>query len=192
GEREHFDSIVFDTAPTGHTIRLMSLPELMGVWVEGMLQRREKINKNYESLLSDGQPKDDPISWILNKRKKRFAQVRDILLDTEITSFVYVLTAEKLPILETQKAIILLQKYHIPVPALIINKLLPDVTEGDFLKKRKEQEMVYLKEIKTQFKDISLYKIPMLEKDISGKSDLEILGQYLIELMNSFSGIKTK
>lgn len=181
-EREHFDAIVFDTAPTGHTIRLLSLPELMGVWLEGMLKRREEINKNYESLLSDGQPHDDPISNILNKRKERFAQVREILLDDEITTFVYVLTAEKLPILETQKAVTLLHKYQIPVTALIVNKILPDKTEGEFLKKRKEQEQVYLQEIEKQFPKFSLFKIPMLEKDITGISDLEVISGYLGEM----------
>jgi arsenite-transporting ATPase len=185
-EREHFDAIIFDTAPTGHTIRLMSLPELMGVWVEGMLTHREEINENYESLLSDGKPQDDPISSILNKRKERFAQVREILLDTEITSFFYVLTAEKLPIIETKKAIALLHKYKIPVPALIINKILPDEAEDNFLEKRKKQERVYLQEIEKQFHKISLFKIPMLEKDITGKADLEVVSGYLGELTTDY------
>ena len=53
-ERENFDKLIFDTAPTGHTIRLLSLPELMGVWIEGLLQKRKKTNENYSQLLNDG------------------------------------------------------------------------------------------------------------------------------------------
>ena len=45
-EGNEYDKIIFDTAPTGHTIRLLSLPELMGVWMDGMLERRKKTNKN--------------------------------------------------------------------------------------------------------------------------------------------------
>lgn len=180
----NYDAIIFDTAPTGHTIRLMSLPELMGIWVEGMLHRREKINANYSALLADGKPQEDPISLILNKRKERFADVRKILLDSQITSFYYVLLAEKLPILETKKAISLLEKYEIPIGGLIINKILPDHEEGVFLKKRKEQEQAYLKEIVEIFGDRNMYLVPMLEKDITGIFDLEKLSGYLNEFQS--------
>ncbi len=70
-EKHHFDKIIFDTAPTGHTIRLLSLPELMSVWIDGMLQKRQKINDNYTQLLNDGEPIDDPIYEILQKRKEK-------------------------------------------------------------------------------------------------------------------------
>lgn len=186
-ERSNYDAIIFDTAPTGHTIRLMSLPELMGIWVEGMLHRREEINANYSELLSDGKPQDDPISQILNKRKERFAEVRKILLDPKTTSFYYVLLAEKLPILETQKAISLLEKFEIPVGGLFINKILPENADGEFLKKRKEQEQTYLREINEIFGRHKTYLIPMLEKDIFGLSDLEKLSGYLSEFQSQIS-----
>ncbi len=46
---EDYDHLVFDTAPTGHTIRLLTLPELMGVWIEGMLKKRKKQMKTMYS-----------------------------------------------------------------------------------------------------------------------------------------------
>ncbi|MDE0584926.1 ArsA family ATPase, partial [Planococcus sp. A6] len=70
-ERQHFDKLVFDTAPTGHTIRLLSLPELMGVWIEGLLDKRRKTNENYTALLNDGEPREDPIYDVLRERQER-------------------------------------------------------------------------------------------------------------------------
>src|SRR5699024_9298673 len=87
-EREHFDHLIFDTAPTGHTIRLLSLPELMGVWIKGLLKKRHQTKENYARLLHDGEAIDDPIYEVLHARQKRFRQVRNIMLDSEQTDFI--------------------------------------------------------------------------------------------------------
>src|SRR5690606_15668593 len=107
-ERQNFDKLVFDTAPTGHTIRLLTLPELMGVWIEGLLEKRRKRKENYSALLIDGEPRDDPIKDVLRDRQERFSKARDILLNEEETCFIFVLNPERLPILETKKALELL------------------------------------------------------------------------------------
>src|SRR5690625_1158061 len=87
-ESSNFDKIVFDTAPTGHTIRLLTLPELMGVWIKGLLEKRQKTQKNYAQLLNDGDPVDDPIYDVLRERQQRFSDVRKILLDPKQTGFI--------------------------------------------------------------------------------------------------------
>ena len=172
-EGEQFDRIVFDTAPTGHTVRLLSLPELMSVWIDGMLERRKKINKNYSQLLNDGEPVEDPIYEVLQKRKQKFASVREILLDSSQTKFIFVLNPERLPILETQRAIELLDSYHLHVTTLIINKLLPEINDGDFFRKRKEQESEYLNIIKAKFSKQKLRYVPLFEEDIFSVEKLE-------------------
>src|SRR5690606_37150623 len=125
-ERQNFDKLVFDTAPTGHTIRLLTLPELMGVWIEGLLEKRRKTNENYTQLLNDGEPREDPIYDVLRERQERFSKARDLLLDEQVTGFIFVLNPERLPILETKKALDLLHNYHLHVKTLIINKILPE------------------------------------------------------------------
>ena len=90
-ESMHFDKLIFDTAPTGHTIRLLSLPELMGIWIQGLLEKRYKTKENYSRLLHDGEPVDDPIFDVLQERQQRFAKAREIMLDLEQTSFIFVL-----------------------------------------------------------------------------------------------------
>src|SRR5690606_15786563 len=150
-ERQHFDKLVFDTAPTGHTIRLLSLPELMGVWIEGLLDKRRKTNENYTALLNDGEPREDPIYDVLRERQERFSKARDILLDAKQTGFVFVLNPERLPILETKKALELLDKYHLHVKTLIINKVLPEKVEGEFFQERKKHETKYMDMIKETF-----------------------------------------
>ena len=178
-ERENFDKIIFDTAPTGHTIRLLSLPELMGVWIDGMLERRKKINDNYSKLLNDGAPVEDPIYNVLQKRKNKFSKVRDIILDGSQTGFTFVLIPERLPILETEKAIKQLDAHHLHVRTLIVNKVLPDYADGEFLQKRKNQEQDYLTQIGKVFQKQTLIKIPLFEEDISDQQKLSVFADYV-------------
>ncbi|CDO02423.1 arsenical pump-driving ATPase [Oceanobacillus picturae] len=178
-ERANFDKIVFDTAPTGHTIRLLSLPELMGVWIDGLLQKRQKTNENYSRLLHDGEPVDDPIYEVLKARQERFYQAREILLNPRKTEFIFVLNPEKLPILETKKAIELLEKYQLSVNTLVVNKLLPNDVEGTFYEKRRKHEKQYISKIKQEFQSQHLMFVPLFTEDIITKAQLSKFSTYV-------------
>lgn len=172
-ELKRFDLIIFDTAPTGHTLRLVSLPEVMGVWMDGMLERRRQTNEHYTQLLNDGEPVEDPIYQTLQERREKFRQVRDILLDPTMTGFLFVMNPERLPIQEAQRGIDTLRKHDIPVLGIIVNKVLPDEVDGTFFQKRKEQQLIYLEEINTLFKNIPQIRMELLEEDISTIEHLE-------------------
>ncbi|MBP1948694.1 ArsA family ATPase [Virgibacillus litoralis] len=180
-ESEHYDKLIFDTAPTGHTIRLLSLPELMGVWIEGMLQKRQKTNENYTQLLNDGEPIEDPIYDVLKTRQERFSKAREVLLDGKVTGFVFVMNPERLPILETEKAIELLDKYHLHVKTLIVNKVLPDDVDGDFLLQRKGHEQQYMDTIKETFTKQQLIYVPLFSRDIMDKQQLKDFSKYFVK-----------
>lgn len=177
-EKENFDKLVFDTAPTGHTIRLLSLPELMGVWIEGLLKKRRKTNENYTQLLNDGEPVEDPIYDVLKERQDRFSKARAVLLDPKQTGFIFVLNPERLPILETKKALELLDKYHLHVKTLIVNKVLPRDVDGDFLLQRKALEKQYLSLIDHTFKQQQLIYIPLFSYDITDEQQLAAFSNY--------------
>lgn len=175
----HYDKLIFDTAPTGHTIRLLSLPELMGVWIEGLLQKRNKTNETYTRLLNDGEKVDDPIFDVLLARQTRFKQAREIMLDGKQTGFVFVLNPERLPIIETKNALDMLDQYHLHVRTLIVNRVLPEGDMGSFFLKRKEFEANYLNEIKQTFHDKDLMFIPYFSSDITTRKQLENFSTYL-------------
>jgi len=177
-EGKSFDKLVFDTAPTGHTIRLLTLPELMGVWIEGLLEKRQKTNDNYTQLLNDGEPREDPIYDVLKERQRRFSAAREILLNEKETGFIFVLNPERLPILETEKALELLDKYHLHVKTLIVNKILPEEADGVFLLERKKHERQYTKMIEKTFMAQQLIYIPLFSKDITSKDQLEVFSEH--------------
>jgi len=174
-----FDTIVFDTAPTGHTLRLLSLPELLGGWLDRLIEKRYNALKllGVANRQEKERIMEDPVIEILSTRKKNFERARETLIDKKMVSFVFVLNPEKLPIEETKKAIKVLEKYNIPVNNLVVNRILPDNTNDDFWKARKELETQYLQEIFESFKNKEIIKIPLLNSDVRA-NHIERIAQY--------------
>ncbi len=172
-ESERFDVVVFDTAPTGHTIRLLSLPELMGVWIKGLLHRRQQRNQDYAQLLGDGAPIEDPMFEVLNRRRDRAAQFSGLLLNPNVTGFVFVLVPEFLPITETRKGIDHLAQYDLHVGALVINKILPESVSDPFFRGRLEQQRQYRARIDAEFPKQAKLDLPLLSHDIDTLESLQ-------------------
>src|SRR5699024_3666548 len=112
-------------------------------------------------LLNDGEAVEDPIYDVLKTRQERFSRARDILLDGSVTGFIFVVNPERLSILETKKAVELLDDYHLHVETIIVNKVLPVDVEGDFFSQRKTHEKRYLDMIKDTFSHQELIYVPL-------------------------------
>ena len=174
-DSENYDRIIFDTAPTGHTLRLMSLPETMTTWIAGLIANRQKVNmlgrmwrKVSGAAAGSHQDHEDPVLEALDRRKHRFEHARQIVTDAERTAFAFVLIPERLPILETGKAVRALDKYGIPVGGIFVNRVLPQDAQGEFLQHRREREAGYLREIETQFAQHQVQHVPLMQTDIVG------------------------
>jgi arsenite-transporting ATPase len=134
---DEYDRIIFDTAPTGHTLRLLSLPELLGAWLDSLIQKRSKsVNLMSMALkghkASDKDLEKDEVISILKRRYDKVLAAKKIMMDDHHLSFIFVINAEKLPIDETAKAIKILEKYDVRVSSIIVNKILPDNMQDEF------------------------------------------------------------
>lgn len=174
---EAYDFLIFDTAPTGHTVRLLSLPELLGTWMDSLIAKREK-GLRLKQMTARKQRPNDPVLEILSRRKENFEKVRKILLDQGKMSFSFVLNAEKMPIEETKKAVALLRSYKIPVGRVFINKILPSVSADDFWQHKKNQEALYIEKIKREIKVDEYLQIPLFASDMDENS-IDQLADYM-------------
>jgi len=196
-EKGHeFDRIIFDTAPTGHTLRLLSLPELLGGWVDSLIGKRKQALGLMKILHSGDKIKKeeiekDPILSILGKRKEKFEKARNILIDSETMEFIFVINPEKLPILETKKAVDILTKYRIPVGGVIVNRTIPEefCKDNEFWRKRKTVERQYMDIINNEFKDKILTVLPLLDEDVKGDT-LDIVSEHFIKVKDIMLGKK--
>lgn len=179
-----YDVIVFDTAPTGHTLRLLSLPEMLGSWIEHLVEKRTQAMElismaaRYEKRLRE-KVESDPIIEVLCKRRDKFAFARSVLTDAEQTMFYFVLNPEKMPLYETERAVKVLEKYGIPVGKVIVNRVVPEGC-GDFWENRRKVQQQWLEEIKRRFASRGIMTIPLLETDVNGMEQLEFIAKKLM------------
>ena len=184
GEQGH-QRIIFDTAPSGQTLRLLSMPELMTTWIGAVISQRKKVNSlgrmwRNAAGRAAGSPglERDVVLAALEERQERFERTRLILQDPVRTAFVFVTVAERLSVLETHRIVAALSRHGIPVGGLIVNQLLPDRTSDPFLLRRKEREALILSDIRERFRDWPLGYLPLLEQDPAAAGDLaNLLGR---------------
>ncbi|MDN5698353.1 MAG: ArsA family ATPase [Rubrobacter sp.] len=175
-----YDRIVFDTAPTGHTLRLLTLPALLSTWVEGVVRQREKVagmERMLKNMAGDESSDDDPILSRLRERRERFHHARHRLL--EDTAFNLVLIPERLPIEETDRSVQTLAANDITVGALIVNRVLPDEAGGDFMRSRLAQQAEYLSEIESRFSQRHTVLVEQDARDVTEASQLARIARSL-------------
>lgn len=176
-----YDCIVFDTAPTGHTLRLLTLPSMLGAWIEGLAGQRAKVDRlqgMWRSMAGVSEPKrEDRVLSRLRQRADRFARARQRLHHEAV--FHPVLLAERLPIEETARLLEQLRQTHIPVGELFVNRLWPTHTGNTFVDERAAQQQQYLAEIRRRFAHHDLIEIEQSARDIASRHDLEQLATQL-------------
>lgn len=195
-----YDLIIFDTAPTGHTLRLFTLPEVMAAWTDGLLkhnQRSEQLGKVL-SHLSPGRdlsnPLKDPqqvknqdlddrgkqLAQALAARQSLFHRTRRLLHDASSTSFLFVLTPERLPILETERAVNSLYDAGLNVAGLVVNRVLPVHLEGGFWQNHLQRQQHYLTEIDQRLGQLPCRQLLLQEQEIQGLTALKNFANQLL------------
>ena len=179
GEDTRFDLIVFDTAPTGHTLRLIRMPELMEAWIRALSRSRQAM------LGIEQDDKTDPVMLSLKGRLEGLREFRARLLNPRVSAFMLVLVAERLPIEETARAIAQLTDAGVSIGGLVVNRILPATSPDPFLQSRHAQEVIYLDEIDRRFAKLSRVRVPQLASDVHGVKTLEALSQILVPQASS-------
>jgi arsenite-transporting ATPase len=186
-----YDLLVLDTAPSGHTARLMALPESLTTWTDGLLRREERARRLGEAergLSEDpaasvlgapagGPPpsprerRDAEIRDVLLRRRARFALLRTVFTDATTTAFVVVLAAERLPVLETVELERQLRGAGVHVGGLVVNKRSP-ADGGPLLAARRAHEDQYLAVLDDALPDVPRLEAALLAEDLVGEEGL--------------------
>ncbi len=172
-EDPRFDVIVFDTAPTGHTLRLLSLPEILDHWT-GRILKILRMQGGLRSLLF-GRKQQDEMQEELERLSRRIGHVRRVLADADHARFLLVTIAEQMAVDETVRAAEGLAEFGIHVGGVIVNRLTPDL-DFDWLQGRRAIEQRHLERLRTYFEGLPLAEVPLEPTDVYGIEALEALG----------------
>lgn len=182
GRAGTYELIVFDTAPTGHTLQLLRMPEAITTWIQALVRHRRallEIDRGAEQT-REAELEADPVLAALERRHERVTRLRAILTDRKRTSFVLVMLPERLVIEETARAAELLADAGIDVGGVIVNRVLPDDLEGEFFRSRKAQEQTYVEEIDRRFRQFPRVRVRQLPRDVYGMESLSHISEQLV------------
>jgi arsenite-transporting ATPase len=154
-----FDVVVFDTAPTGHTLRLLELPL---DWSE---QIRLKATGATE-VMSAGD----------RRQKDRFDNAVSAMRDPELTTFSFVMYPESTPILEAYRASQELAAIGVATQLVVANLLIAEEqATTPFFQKRRQLQLGYLDDMRRRFPGAALLQVPLMDSDIRGIDKLDML-----------------
>jgi arsenite/tail-anchored protein-transporting ATPase len=176
-----YDLYVLDTAPTGHTLRLLTLPELLNDWIKFLAKLRWKYHAMVNQLSRGKDKRVAQADEFLLEMKRTVKKVQTLLRDSEKTTFVAVAIPEAMGVAETKDLIENLNQSKIPIGHIIINNIVPQ-DKSLFLQSRRKVQDRYINELKKSFPKFTMTEIELEADEIRGKEKLISLGQKLFKL----------
>jgi arsenite-transporting ATPase len=175
-ENPTWDVVVFDTAPTGHTLRFLSLPELIEAW-SGRLLRLMRVSGGLRSMLF-GRKESDAMKEELERFRRRVLHVRRVLSDPATSSFTLVTIPERMGVNETLRAYESLIEYKLPIGGCLVNRITPEF-DHPFLQTRREQELTRILELDSALENVNVGRLELADTEIVGVNALRTIGETL-------------
>ncbi len=176
-ESTEFDVIIFDTAPTGHTLRFLSLPKLLDGWLAKLLRIRIQISR-IKSLIKGER---DTTAKEIESLKKRIRHIERVLTNPGLTTFNVVLIPEEMAVAETRRAVAILEKEGIPVRNLIVNHIFPAGSKCKLCRARRSVQEPHLETIRRDFAGHPVALLPEMTVEVRGMDALEKIAELLFE-----------
>ncbi|NHN42408.1 TRC40/GET3/ArsA family transport-energizing ATPase [Halorubellus sp. JP-L1] len=194
-----FDRVVVDTAPTGHTLRLLELPEVMDSMVGRMMSIKERLSGLMDGMMGmfgDDDAQDAGGVDDLRELADRIEELRDVLQDPARTDFRVVMIPEEMSVLESERLIRQLDDYSIPNGTVVVNKVMedladvtdavdatdfvtPDLEDCEFCQQRWSVQQDALARAQDVFRGHDVKRVPLFADEVAGDRMLRVVAHCL-------------
>mmetsp|Transcript_9302 Transcript_9302/g.18137 ORF Transcript_9302/g.18137 Transcript_9302/m.18137 type:complete len:336 (+) Transcript_9302:35-1042(+) len=180
-----YEVIVFDTAPTGHTLRLLTFPKVLQQTFGKINDLKQKLGgllTQFAGLLQQSGTTPDQLFDKIESAKKTIDVVNRQFQDPDATTFVCVAIPEFLSLFETERLVQALAKHEIDTHNIVVNQihfLDKDCVDCKKCQARWKMQKKYLDQIDELYEDFHVAKCPLLENEVRGKAGLEEFGKLL-------------
>ena len=182
-EQQEYDLLVVDCAPTGETLRLLSLPETFG-WFIKLIRNVEKfmVKPVIRPLSKKIKRIDDFVApvEVFDKVDNLFSSTEgiiDLLADSTKTTMRLVMNPEKMVIKESMRALTYLNLYGITVDRITINRVMPDQSPDPYFQKWRAIQQKYIEQIQDAFAPIPITEVPLFDDEVVGIPMLRRVGE---------------
>ncbi len=176
-EKLEFEKYIVDTAPTGHALRLLTLPELFDDWIKVMAKMRWKYRYMVETFSGEYNP--DAGDDFLVEMKKTVNRIEGLLRNGLACEFIAVTIPEDMAIQETERLVNNLNKFGLKVKQLVVNNVL-ELRDCEFCRERSNAQEEYIKQIRRKFTHLKATIIPLQPREVKGVETLEKFSRLLL------------
>jgi len=180
----NYSVIVFDTAPTGHTLRLLSFPSVL----EQAMEKFNSIKDKFAGIISQVQGMvnagtEEKVMGKLEQLKQTIEQVNKTFKDPNSTTFVCVCIPEFLSLFETERLVQELSKYEIDTHNIVVNQVLFPEPDSNCRKcnARVKMQSKYLEQIQDLYDDFNVTVLPLLDEEVRGPAAIRAFSENLVK-----------
>ncbi|HEX5735931.1 MAG TPA: ArsA family ATPase [Blastocatellia bacterium] len=167
-QQDGYSRVIVDTAPSGHTSRLLELPDVFESWLRALDRMEEKHRFMIAQLLRGAAKKEDEVELFLSELGDRIKRVRSMLFDPGRSAFALVTIPEGMSVEETSRYFATLQKAGANVTDLIINRVERDRSDCKYCRARAASQKPWLKRIAREFKGLRRRAVPLMSGEVRG------------------------
>ena len=182
-ESDRWDRVVFDTAPTGHTLRLLDLPSVMDRGVATAMdlrdQVRRKVNTARTMMFGPMASRRDDGPDDFTAMRERMERVGTVLRDPEQTAFRVVTIPETMAVRETERLVEKLREFEVPVTTLVVNKVIEDAGDCQRCQGKQAVQEEAIAQLRESLPELDIWTIPDQSGEVTGMEALEQIGAHL-------------